>query len=67
MGLVTERRPADYTKASDERARAGRREVRLQLAPETARVIEALAQRPGRQGFSDALNQILERYEQKER
>ena len=61
------RRPADYTKASDERARRGRREVRLQLLPETAKLIEALARAPGRQGFSDAVNSILEQYEQKER
>ena len=50
---------AERTAASDERARAGRREVRLQLLPETAAAIEALAKTPGRQGFSDAVNAVL--------
>lgn len=54
---------AARTAASDEKARRGRREVRLQLAPDTAKAIEALASAPGRQGFSDALNRILERYD----
>jgi hypothetical protein len=63
--VVTERpvTPAARTAASDERARRGRREVRLQLRPETAKAIEAMASEPGRQGFSDALNRILERYD----
>ena len=57
------RTPASYTADSDKRARRGRREVRLQLRPETARKIEAIAVGAGRQGFSDALNTLLERYE----
>ena len=50
---------AERTAASDEKARAGRREVRLQLLPETAAAIERLARSPGRQAFSDACNAVL--------
>ena len=61
--MTEPRRPADYTAASDERARRSRKEVRLQLKPETARAIEAMAVGTGRQAFSDAVNLLLERYE----
>lgn len=53
---------AERTAASDEKARRGRREVRLQLLPETAAAIDALAKAPGRQGFSDACNEIIAAY-----
>ena len=60
---MTDRRPPATTPPPHERARRGRREVRLQLRPETAAAIEALATQGGRQAFSDAVNLILERYE----
>lgn len=64
---VTPKPRGEVTKAADERARRGRREVRLQLRPETAAAIEARAAAPGRQGFSDAVNAILRIYDERER
>ena len=58
---------AERTAASDERARAGRREVRLQLLPETAAAIERLAKSEGRQAFSAACNALLAAHAQRER
>ena len=59
--------PAARTAASDERARKGRKEVRLQILPEIAAAVEKRAKAMGRQAFSDALNQIFAAYDAKGR
>lgn len=65
--MTVPRTAAEATRTSDEKARRGRREVRLQLRPETARAIEARAHGRGRQAFSDAVNALLRQVDERER